>query len=111
MAWEIVKVVEGMLRQAQQVLGLLFLELVRLNRDTQRKDWSAGLYKEDVSKPARTGNSQEGRRRRRVSPMKLATYPTVGPVHHLIQGQAGPGYCGRVPPYRQTQKEDDQPEG
>lgn len=63
MACEIVKVVEGMLRQAQQVLGLLFLELVRLNRDTQRKDWSACLNKEDVSKPARTGNSQEGRRR------------------------------------------------
>lgn len=50
MAGKVVEVVEGVLRQAQQVLGFLFLELVRLDGDAQRKDWPAGLHTEKVGK-------------------------------------------------------------
>lgn len=41
----------------------------------------------------------------------MATYLSVSPVHHGIQGQVCPWDSGGMPPYRQAQEEDDEPEG
>lgn len=104
---EVIQIVKGVLGQAQEVLGLLLLKLVCLDRDAQGKDRATGLTREGLS-AVDPKTSQEEQKAKEAVDM---TYLTVGPVHHVVQGQIRPWDCGGVPPYRQAEAQDDQPEG
>lgn len=113
-AGEIVQVVQGVLGQAQQVLGLLVLQLARLDGDAKGKDWTAGLGDGLRSASYALGPSRHGYD---VERMKVKvnfewwcwTYPANSPVHHVVQGQAGTRDGGRVPPYRKAKTQNNQP--
>jgi hypothetical protein len=49
MGRELVQIVQRVLGQAKQVLGLLLLKRARVYRDAQREYWSAGLHHNSAS--------------------------------------------------------------